>query len=85
MAAGGIYSHRPVRYSTAVRPTRLHKDKSKFAKDSKIEKLVHGLSSTNLDLSDLSEFEVDGKLNYQIKDLEDGNYIAIDNKGQVFG
>ena len=65
--------------------TGLHKDKSKFAKDSKIEKLVRGLSSKNLDLSDLSEFEVDGKLYYQIKDLEDGNYIAIDNKGQVFG
>ena len=65
--------------------TRLHKDKSKFAKDNKIEKLVRGLSSNNLDLNDLSEFEVDGKLYYQIKDLEDGNYIAIDNKGQVFG
>jgi hypothetical protein len=47
--------------------------------------LVSGLSSNKLDLTDLSEFEVDGKLYYQIKDLEDGNYIAIDNKGQVFG
>ena len=65
--------------------SRLHKDKSKFAADSKIEKLVSGLSSTNLDLDNLSEFEVDGKYYYQIKDLEDGNYIAIDNKGQVFG
>ena len=65
--------------------SRLHKDKSKFAKDSKIEKLVSGLSSTSLDLDNLSEFEVDGKYYYQIKDLEDGNYIAIDNKGQVFG
>ncbi|MBL7710582.1 MAG: hypothetical protein JNJ86_16045 [Chitinophagaceae bacterium] len=65
--------------------TKLHKDKNKFAKDSKIEKLVSGFSSNNLDLNDLSEFEVDGQLYYQIKDLEDGNYIAIDNKGQVFG
>ena len=65
--------------------TRLHKDKSKFVKDSKIERLVSGLSSTSLDLDNLSEFEVDGKYYYQIKDLEDGNYIAIDNKGQVFG
>ena len=65
--------------------TRLYKNKSKFEKDSKIEKLVRGLSSNHLDLTDLSEFEVDGKLYYQIKDLEDGNYIAIDNKGQVFG
>jgi len=65
--------------------SHLHKDQSKFATDSKIEKLVNGLFSTNLDLSNLNEFEVDGKCYYQIKDLEDGNYIAIDNKGQVFG
>lgn len=65
--------------------TKHHKDKSKFAKDSKIEKLVSGLSSNNLDLNDLIEFEIDGQLYYQIKDLEDGNYIAIDKKGQVFG
>jgi len=65
--------------------SQLRKDKSKFAVDSKIEKLVSGLSSTNLDLYNLNEFEVGGKCYYQIKDLEDGNYIAIDNKGQVFG
>ncbi|HEX5150891.1 MAG TPA: hypothetical protein VFW07_05555 [Parafilimonas sp.] len=65
--------------------SRLHKDKSKFAADSKIERLVSGLSSTNLDLHNLNEFEIDGKCYYQIKDLEDGNYIVIDNKGQVFG
>jgi len=64
--------------------TKLHKDNNKFAKDNKIERLVHGLSSNYLDLTDLSEFEVDGKHYYQIKDLEDGNNIAIDNKGQVF-
>jgi hypothetical protein len=28
---------------------------------------------------------VEGKSYYQIKDLDDGNYIAIDSKGQVFG
>jgi len=65
--------------------SRLHKDQSKFVKDSKIEKIVGGLSSNSLDLEDLSEFEFHGKCYYQIKDLEDGNYIAIDNKGQVFG
>ncbi len=65
--------------------SKLHKDTSKFANDSKIEGLVSGLFSANLDLDNLSEFEVDGKCYYQIKDLEDGNYIAIDNKGQVFG
>ena len=65
--------------------TMFRKDKSKFSTNNKIEKLVRGLSSENLDLTDLSEFEIDGHLFYQIKDLEDGNYIAIDNKGQVFG
>lgn len=65
--------------------TKLRKNKSKFAKDSKIEKLVRGLSSNYLDLNDLSEFEIDGQQYFQIKDLEDGNYIAIDKKGQVFG
>ncbi|MFN3299831.1 MAG: hypothetical protein ACK41Z_06525 [Sediminibacterium sp.] len=56
--------------------TKLHKDKSKFAKDNKIEKLVSGLASNNLDLNDQSEFEVDGQLYYQIKDLEVQNPIA---------
>ena len=61
------------------------KSKSKFAADTKIEKLVSGLTCEQLDLTDLSEFDIDGKTYYQIKDLEDGNYIAIDSKGQVFG
>lgn len=61
------------------------KSKSKFAADTKIEKLVSGLICEKLDLTDLSEFDIDGKTYYQIKDLEDGNYIAIDKKGQVFG
>lgn len=61
------------------------KSKSKFAPDTKIEKLVNGLTCEQLDLTNLGEFDVDGKTYYQIKDLEDGNYIAIDNRGQVFG
>lgn len=61
------------------------KSKSKFAPDTKIEKLVSGLTCEQLDLTNLGEFDVEGKTYYQIKDLEDGNYIAIDNKGQVFG
>lgn len=65
--------------------SRINKNKSKFAKDTKIEKLVRGLASPHLDLDDLSEFEIDGNCYYQIKVLEDGNYIVIDNKGQVFG
>ncbi|WP_130736527.1 hypothetical protein [Flavobacterium sp. J27] len=61
------------------------KSKSKFAPDSKIEKLVSGLTCEQLDLTNLGGFDVEGKTYYQIKDLEDGNFIAIDNKGQVFG
>lgn len=63
----------------------LKKSKVKFAADTKIEKFVRGLTCDQLDLTDLGEFDIDGKIYYQIKDLEDGNYIAIDNKGQVFG
>lgn len=61
------------------------KSKSKFSLDTKIEKLVSGLTCDKLDLTNLGEFDFDGKTYYQIKDLEDGNYIAINNKGQVFG
>lgn len=61
------------------------KSKSKFTADTKIEKLVSGLTCEQLDLTNLGEFDIDGKIYYQIKDLEDGNYIAVDNKGQVFG
>jgi hypothetical protein len=63
----------------------LRKNKDKFEKDKKLEKLVHGLKSDLLDLNNLGEFELENKLYYQIKDLEDGNYLAIDRDGQVFG
>jgi hypothetical protein len=62
-----------------------NKSKSKFSADTKIEKLVSGLTCDQLDLTNLGEFDIDGNTYYQIKDLEDGNYIAIDRKGQVFG
>jgi len=63
----------------------LKKSKSKFAADTKIEKLVSGLTCEQLDLTNLGEIDVDGKTYFQIKELEDGNYLAIDSKGQVFG
>jgi len=65
--------------------SRLNKGKSKFSANEKIEKFVSNLVSEYLDLTTLSEFEIEGKLYYQIKDLEDGNYLAIDNNGKVFG
>ena len=59
--------------------------KTKPAVDAAISKLVAGLASDQLDLENLSEFEIDNQKYYQIKDLEDGNYIAIDRKGRVYG
>ncbi len=59
-------------------------EKPKFTSNAKIEKLVEGLVCAELDLHDLGEFEIEGKLYYQIKDLEDGNYLAIDGKGKVY-
>jgi hypothetical protein len=61
------------------------KTKSMFSADTEIEKLVSGMTSEQLDLINLGEIEIDDNIYYQIKDLEDGNYIAIDNKGRVFG
>lgn len=77
--------HIPELHNFQIDLYSLKKSKSKFAADSKIEKLVHGLTCKKLELTNLGEFNIDGKTYYQIKDLEDGNYIAIDNKGQVFG
>lgn len=57
----------------------------KFTTDPKIGKLVSGLTCKQLELTNLAEFDIEGKTYYQIKDLEDGNYLTIDNKGQVFG
>jgi hypothetical protein len=64
--------------------SRVQKTKSKFAADTKIEMLIKGLHSEHLDLDDLSEIEVEGNSYYQIKDLENGNFIVVDSKGQVF-
>lgn len=51
----------------------------------KLTSVVGDLKSESLDLTDLSEIEVNGKHYYQIKDLQDGNYICIDSSGKVFG
>lgn len=65
--------------------TNIKKVTSRFEPDKKIKKLVEGLKSDKLELYNLSEIEIEGKVFYQIKDLEDGNYIGIDNTGSVFG
>lgn len=38
-----------------------------------------------LDLEDTFEIEIDEKFYYPIIDMENGNYIAIDKKGKVYG
>lgn len=65
--------------------TQVVKATSKFAADDKIKRLVQGLHSDQLDLDDLSEIEVGDKSYYQIKDLGNGDYIALDSKGKVYG
>jgi hypothetical protein len=62
----------------------IRKSNLKFLKDTKIENLVIGLTSEQLDLTNLSEFDIEGKIYYEIKDLNNGNFIAIDNNGKVF-
>jgi len=53
--------------------------------DKKTAKLVSGLLSEHLDLNNLSPIKIENKTYYQIKDLGDGNYLAIDEQRQVFG
>lgn len=50
-----------------------------------IQKLLKNLHSEQLDLSDLAQIELDGTIYYQIRDLQDGNYLAMDGQGRVFG
>jgi hypothetical protein len=63
----------------------LKKTRSKFEPEKNISELTNGLYCEKLNLSNLSELEIEGKSYYQIKDLGDGNVIAIDSEGQVFG
>lgn len=57
----------------------------KSVTNKKIENLISRLHSEQLDLNNLSPIKIDNKTYYQIKDLEDGNYLAVDEKGHVFG
>ncbi|QNF35459.1 hypothetical protein HUW51_23125 [Adhaeribacter swui] len=53
--------------------------------NNELSSLIGDLKSDKLDLYDLSDIEVDNKEFYQIKDLEDGNYLCIDRSGKVYG
>ncbi|WP_287754040.1 hypothetical protein [Microcystis sp. M112S1] len=54
--------------------------------DLKYQKLFEGKKSDYLDpLGDGYEIQLSGNNYYVIKDLEDGNYISIDDKGKVYG
>ena len=37
-----------------------------------------------IDIGDINELEIGGKIYYTIKNLDDGDYIAINNAGEVF-
>lgn len=53
----------------------------------KVEKLLKSLSKEQLELLELEytfEMELDEKLFYPILNMEDGNYIAVDNKGKIY-
>ena len=53
----------------------------------KVEKLLKSLTQQQLALLELEytfEIEVDGKLYYTILDMEDGNYIAVNKKGNIY-
>lgn len=52
-----------------------------------IEKLLHKLSPEELkliDVGDINELEIGGNTYYTIRNLNDGDYIAINNIGEVF-
>lgn len=59
--------------------------KEVLSQNDKLSKIVGNLKSEQLELKNLSEIEVNEKTYYQIKDLEDGNYLCIDSDGKVFG
>ncbi|MFN8398171.1 MAG: DUF4279 domain-containing protein [Bacteroidia bacterium] len=65
--------------------SQMRKDTSRYEPDKEIAKLVSGLSSEHLELENLFTIEFDGNVFYQLKDLENGNYIAMDAKGLVWG
>lgn len=53
----------------------------------KVKKLLKSLSKEQLGLLELEhtfEMELDEKLFYPILNMEDGNYIAVDNKGKIY-
>jgi hypothetical protein len=51
----------------------------------KYKAALKDLKCTHLDLDNGFEIELSGKTYYTIKDLEDGNYLAINTKGNVYG
>ena len=51
------------------------------------KKLLHKLSPEELkliDVGDINELEIGGNTYYTIRNLNDGDYIAINNIGEVF-
>jgi hypothetical protein len=53
--------------------------------DLKYQQLLKGKKSKQLDLHNGFEIEFSEKKYFVIKDLEDGNYLSIDDHGKVYG
>ncbi|HLO38938.1 MAG TPA: hypothetical protein VK173_10615, partial [Lacibacter sp.] len=64
--------------ATSIRQTRV------TSGSPKIQKLVKELQCSKLDLTSLADIEFEGKIFYQIKDLDYGNYLVIDEAGVVY-
>ncbi|MFS4448482.1 hypothetical protein [Maribacter sp. 2307UL18-2] len=66
---------------------KLEEKEIKNSDKEKVEKLLKSLSEEQLGLLELEhtfEMELDEKLFYPILNMEDGNYIAVDNKGKIY-
>lgn len=58
---------------------------SSSAEDSKYKAFLEGKKSEQLDLENGFEIVLADKSYFTIKDFRDGNYLAIDDTGQVYG
>ncbi|SMC71527.1 hypothetical protein SAMN05660703_2359 [Cellulophaga tyrosinoxydans] len=66
---------------------KLEQKEIKNSNKEKVQKLLKSLSKEQLGLLELEhtfEMELDEKLLYPILNMEDGNYIAVDNKGKIY-
>ncbi|WP_420574779.1 hypothetical protein [Kordia sp.] len=66
---------------------KLEQLKIENSNNNTVEEILQSLTTEQLNLLELTasfEIELDEKIYYTILDLEDGNYVAIDEKGKVY-